>query len=56
MDVLLLVDIFENLIDLCINNYGLCPTRYYTLPGFSWDAFLKMSDFKLELLTDIDMH
>ena len=28
---------------------------YYTSPGLSWDAMLKMTDKKLELMTDIDM-
>ncbi|KYN10235.1 hypothetical protein ALC57_17633, partial [Trachymyrmex cornetzi] len=28
---------------------------YYTLPGFTWDAMLKHTGVKFELLTDIDM-
>ena len=27
-----------------------------TAPGLSWDAALKMTKVKLELLTDVDMH
>ena len=29
--------------------------HYFTSPGLSWDAMLKMTDIKLELMTDIDM-
>lgn len=55
-DVLLLADCFENFRDKCLQYYGLDPPHYYTAPGLSWDAALKMTDVNLELLTDIDMH
>ncbi|XP_067215244.1 uncharacterized protein [Linepithema humile] len=35
--------------------YGLDPAQYYTLPGYTWDAMLKHTGIKFELLTDIDM-
>ncbi|XP_076632284.1 uncharacterized protein LOC143347188 [Colletes latitarsis] len=54
-DVLLLVDVFENFRNNCIQNYKLDPAHYYTLPGFTWDAMLKYTDVELELITDIDM-
>ncbi|XP_011685782.1 PREDICTED: fatty acid synthase-like [Wasmannia auropunctata] len=54
-DVLLLADIFENFRDSCVASYGLDPAHYYTLPGFTWDAMLKYTRIKFELLTDIDM-
>ncbi|EZA48473.1 hypothetical protein X777_13782 [Ooceraea biroi] len=54
-DVLLLVDVFENFCDSCINSYGLDPAYYYTLLGFTWDAMLKHMHIKFELLTDIDI-
>ena len=54
-DVLLLADIFENFRDVCSKNYGLDPAWYYTAPRLSWDAMLKMTDVKLELLSDPDM-
>ena len=55
-DVLLLADVFENFRDNCLKSYGLDPGHYYTTPGFSFDAMLKYTDVKLELLTDPDMH
>ena len=46
---------FENFRDICIRNYKLDPAHYYTAPGLSWDACLKMTRVELELLTDVDM-
>ncbi|KAK3732403.1 hypothetical protein QZH41_016788, partial [Actinostola sp. cb2023] len=41
--------------DVCLENYKLDPCWYYTAPGLSWDAMLKMTQIRLELLTDVDM-
>ena len=54
-DVLLLADVFEEFRNICMENYSLDPAWYYTSPGLSWDALLKHSKVKLELLTDPDM-
>ena len=54
-DVLLLADVFESFRDICIKNYKLDPAHYFTAPSLSWDACLKMSGVKLELLSDVDM-
>ncbi|XP_071628719.1 uncharacterized protein [Temnothorax longispinosus] len=54
-DVLLLADIFENFCDTCIDTYRLDPAHYYILPGYTWDAMLKYTGVRFELLTDIDM-
>ena len=55
-DVALLADVFENFRKLCLKQYGLDPAHYFTSPGLSWDALLKMTGVNLELLTDHDMH
>ena len=54
-DVLLLADVFENFRKVCKENYKLDPCWYYTAPGLAWDACLKLTKIKLELLTDPDM-
>ena len=54
--VLLLTDVFENFRKKCLEYYGLDPAHYYTAPGLSWDAAMKMTKVNLELLDDIEMH
>ena len=54
-DTLLLADIFENFRKTCLQYYKLDPCHYFSSPGLSWDAMLKMTKIKLELITDIDM-
>ena len=55
-DVLLLTDVFENFKNTCMQYYGLDPCHYFTSPGLSWEAMLKMTNVKLELMTDINMY
>ena len=54
-DALLLADVFENFRKTCLEYYKLDPCHYFTSPGLSWDAMLKMTNIKLELMTDVDM-
>ena len=54
-DVLLLADVFESFRKTCLQYYKLDPCHYFTSPGLSWDAMLKMTKIKLELMVDIDM-
>ena len=54
-DVLLLCDVFENFRKVCKENYDLDPCWYFTAPGLSWDACLKTTKVKLELLSDPNM-
>ena len=54
-DVFLLADVFEKFRNLFLEVYGLDPCHYYSAPNISWDAMLKKTQIKLELLSDIDM-
>ena len=54
--VLLLCDVFEKFISVCLKDYGLDPSHYFSLPGLSWDAMLKMTGAKLEKIDNIDIH
>ena len=47
-DVLLLTNVFEKIIKTCSKNYELDPCHYFSSPGLSWDAMLKITDVKLE--------
>ena len=55
-DVLLLADIFEKFIDTCLKYYELDPCHYFSAPGLSLDAILKMTGLKLEKICDIDQY
>ena len=36
--------------------YTLDPSHYFSPPGLSWDAMLKMTGVELEKILDIDMY
>ena len=55
-DVLLLADVFENFIDTCLKFYGLDLCHFFSSPVLNWDAMLKVTDVKLEKISDINMH
>ena len=55
-DVLLLADVFETFIDTCMKFYGLDPCHYFSSPGLSWDAMLKITGVILEKISDIDKY
>ncbi|KAM7358527.1 uncharacterized protein ACRADG_003468 isoform 2-T2 [Cochliomyia hominivorax] len=54
-DVLLLADVFENLRKISQTVYGLDPSHFYTGSDFSWDAMLKTTNIKLDLITDLEI-
>ena len=53
-DGMFLADVFEKFIDTWLKFYGLDPCHYFSFPGLSWDAMLKMTGVKLEKISDID--
>ena len=55
-DVLLLGDVLEKFIDMCLKFYGLDPCHFFSSPGLSWDVMLKMTVVKLEQISEIDKY
>ena len=55
-DVLLLCDVFEKFINVCLMDNGLDPCHYFSSPRLAWDAMLKMTGIKLEKINDVDMY
>ena len=49
-DVLLLTDIMTEFRKVCKRVYGLDALHYYTAPGLAWDAMLKLTKVKLDLI------
>ena len=54
-DTLLLADVCENFRNTCLEVYELNPAHFLSLPGLAWQACLKKTNIKLELLTDYDL-
>ena len=55
-DVLLLCDVFEKFIDVYLKDYELDPRHYFSCPGLSLNAILKMTGVRLEKISNIDVH
>ena len=51
----MLADVFEAFRAMCIVIYELDPAHFLSAPGLAWQACLKKTDVKLDLLTDVDM-
>ena len=52
VDVLQMMNVFENFRNLCLEVYKLDPAYYLTAPGLFWDAMLKKTKIQLELISD----
>ena len=51
----MLADVFENFRNMCLEIYELDPTYFVSAPGLAWQACLKKTGVKLELIIDYDM-
>ena len=54
-NTLFLADVFENVRNMCLEIYELDPAHFLSAPGLDWQAALKQTKVKLDLLTDINM-
>ena len=48
-------DVFEKFRNICLEIYGLDPAYFASAPRLAWQACLKKTGVKLELITDYDM-
>ena len=51
----MLANVFGNFRNMCIKVYEFDPAHFLSAPGLAWQACLKKTELKLELLTDVDM-
>ena len=54
-NTLLLADVFEIFRNKCIKLHELDPAHFLSAPGLAWKTFLKKTEVKLELSTNVDM-
>ena len=54
-DALIIADVLENFKNMCIKVYELDPAHFLSASGSAWQACLKKTEVKLELITDPDM-
>ena len=52
----LLLAVFEKFIDTCLKFYKLDPCHYFSSPGLSWDAMLKMTGIEFLKRLETDMY
>ena len=55
-DVHLLADCFENFRQFALKNYRLDPAHFVSAPSLSWESALLLTNVKLEVPQDPDMH
>ena len=51
----MLANVFENFRNMCLEIYELEPAKFLSAPELTWQAALKKTKVKLELLRDIHM-
>ena len=55
-DILLLHDVSEKFSNVCLSDYGLDTSHYFSSPGLAWDSMLEITGVKLEKSNNIDAH
>ena len=55
-DVGHLADVFQKFSNFAYKTYGLDLRHSYTLPGYSWQAMLKMTKIEIDLISNQDMY
>ena len=53
---MLLADVFEKFIDMCLKFYELDSCHYLSSPGLSWNGMLRMAHIKIEKRSDNDKY
>ena len=51
----MLADVFEDFRNMSVKIYELDPAKFLSPPGLAWQAALKKSKIKLDLLTAVDI-
>ena len=54
-NTLFLADVYENFGNMCLDEYELDLVYFVSTPGLAWQACLKKTGLKLELITNYDM-
>ena len=54
--ILLFIIYYEKFISTCKKYYEVDPCHYFSSPGLSWDAMLKMTGIELERISNIDKY
>ena len=54
-DVLLLTSVFEKIIEVSQNEFGISPLYFVSATGYTWECGLKYTNIKLQTLQDKDM-
>ena len=54
-DVNLLADVFEKIIEISIEEYGISPLFCISLTGTTWQCRMECTDIKLQTLQDKDL-
>ena len=55
MDFLQLADVLKNFVEKATLENGINPLYSHSLPGYTWEAGLKLTNIKLDFIKDIEL-